>query len=99
MTSMRATGRCPACNGRRLLHFKRIKDVAHNGTVDMSLQKDYSVWWGVKLSAGTLEAFACRACKLVEWHAVTLDDVVPDGADVVELEGAGDDVPPSDPYR
>jgi hypothetical protein len=99
MVSMRATGRCPACDGRRLLHFRRIKDVTKGGTLDLSLQKDYSVWWGVRLTAGALEAYACRSCKLVEWHAVTLDDVKPDGADVVELVDADESVPPGEPYR
>lgn len=98
MTSMRATGRCPACSGQRVLHFRKIKDVAHGGVHDLSLQKDYSPWWGVKLVAGALEAYACRTCKLVEWHAVTLDDVKPDGEDVVELI-IDDVVPPAEPYR
>src|SRR5262249_52010297 len=53
--SMRHTHRCPSCNGGKLLHFRRVQDVAHNGMVDLALQKNYSMWWGLKLSAGVLE--------------------------------------------
>lgn len=98
MSSMRATHSCPACGGRTLLRFTTIKDVGHGATHELSLQKDYSAWWGLKSSGGMLEAFACRTCKLVEWHAVSLDDVVPDGVEVIELSGS-DESPPSEPYR
>lgn len=97
--SMRSTGRCPSCDGRRLLHFNRIKDVAHGSALDLSLQKDYSAWWGVKLTAGVLEAYACKACKLVEWSAVSLDDVQADGKDVLEIVGPEDTDPETGPYR
>lgn len=46
-----------------------------------------------------LEAYACRNCRLVEWHASTLDDVVADGQEAIELV-ALDDAPVADaPYR
>ena len=99
MRSMRVTHRCPACNGGRLIHFRNIKDVAHGGTHSLSLQKEYSSWWGLKLTAGTLEAFACRGCRLVEWHAVTLDDIKPDGEDIVEIVAAAESEPDVGPYR
>jgi hypothetical protein len=95
---MRDTHRCPTCGGTRVLHFRRIGEVAGDRMIDFALQKDYSAFWGMKLSAGVLEAFACRACRLVEWHAISLDDVVPDGEQVVELP-AEPPVPPASPYR
>jgi hypothetical protein len=97
--SMRVTHRCPACNGGRLLHFRTIKDVTHGAVMNLSLQKDYSAWWGVKLSAGTLEAYACCGCRLVEWSAVTLDDIKPDGTDVVEITAPAEREPDTGPYR
>ncbi len=99
--SMRATGRCPSCDGRRLLHFKRIKDVSGDGgTVHLSLQKDDSSFWAiVGTDTGKLEAFVCRACKLVEWNAISLDDVKVTGTDVVEVEGPEDVDPANGPYR
>jgi hypothetical protein len=98
--AMRETYRCSACSGTKILHFARIKDMAHNGMVDLALQKQYSTWWGMKLSAGALEAFVCRNCRLVEWHAISLDDVQADGQEVIELDGSALEQPmdPS-PYR
>ena len=98
--SMRDTHRCPACGGGQLLHFRRIKDVAQNGIVDFALAKQWDVWRWRSLHdvGGVLEAFACRACRLVEWHAISLDDVKPDGEDVVELT-AEDPAPGDGPYR
>lgn len=97
--SMRSTGRCPSCGGGRLLHFRAVKDVGHGHLHDLSLQKDYSKWLGLKDSNGPLEVFACRGCRLVEWSAATLDDVVPDGQTVVELVAAEDPDPNEGPYR
>jgi len=97
--SMRETHRCPACGGGRVLRFREIKDLAHAGTVDLSLQKEYSSWWGLRRSSGHLEAYACRACRLVEWHAATLDDIEVDGEIVVELVAEDAPVPETAPYR
>src|SRR4249919_3296077 len=97
--SMRQTHRCPVCGGGRLLHFRRIHEMAHGGMIDLALQKQFSTWWGIQLSAAVLEAFACRNCRLVEWHAITLDDVKPDGTTVVELEAADDAPIDPTPYR
>src|SRR5688572_27549887 len=74
INSMRSTGRCPSCDGRRLLHFKRVKEAAGDtGTVNLSLQKDDSSFWSIiGIDTGVLEAFACKACRLVEWNAISL---------------------------
>lgn len=97
--SMRDTLQCPVCGTTRILHFTRIKDLGHNEMVDLALQKQYSLWWGVKLSAAALEAFACRGCRLVEWHAISVDDVQPDGNEVVELDGTQRGAMVPGPYR
>jgi len=41
--SMRETFTCPMCGNTKILHFTRIKDLAHNGMVDLALQKQFSV--------------------------------------------------------
>lgn len=101
--SMRATGRCPSCNGRHLLHVKRLTDVSGDGqNVNLSLQKDRSGFWGALGSitdTGVLEAYVCKACRLVELGASTLDDVKITGTDVVELVGPEDEDPAVGPYR
>jgi hypothetical protein len=99
--SMRMTGRCPSCDGGRLLHVKRLKETVGDGTtVDFSLQKHApSFWTMVGKPTGVLEAFACRECRLVEWNAVSLDDVKIDGKDVVELETTDAGSADSAPYR
>ncbi len=86
------------CGGRRILHFRKIQEMTHGGMVDLSLQKEYSTWWGMKHSAGALEAYACRNCRFIEWHAISLDDVTPDGKEVVEIESAERPMDPA-PYR
>jgi hypothetical protein len=98
--SMRETYRCSACGGTKVLHFAHVKDLAHNGMIDLALQKEFSSFWGLKSSGGALEAFVCRNCRLVEWHAISLDDVRPDGTEVIELDGSAGE-PPIDPtpYR
>src|SRR5215471_11539425 len=80
--TMRDTHRCPACGGTPVLRFKHIKDVGYGELFDLSLQKKQTFW---RMSgSGALEVYACRACRLVEWHASSLDDVVLDD-NVTEL--------------
>ncbi|MBA3842546.1 MAG: hypothetical protein H0X39_07985, partial [Actinobacteria bacterium] len=97
---MRETYRCSACGGTKILHFAHIKDMAHDGMVDLALQKEVSMWSGLKHSAGALEAYVCRSCRLVEWHAISLVGVTTDGTEVIELDGTpDDDVRDPVPYR
>jgi hypothetical protein len=99
--SMRQTHRCPACGGTKLLHFRSIKELGHMGLVDLVLQKEYSPWRGrLKTTAGAVEAFACRNCRLIEWGAISLDDIVLDDKEVVEIDGDAEQ-PPAEPgpYR
>jgi hypothetical protein len=81
--TMRDTHRCPACGGTPVLRFQRVKDVGYGELHDLSLHKERSFWRNV-VTGGVLEAYACRACRLVEWHASSLDDVEL-GEDVTEL--------------
>ncbi|MBL9019213.1 MAG: hypothetical protein JNL83_33800 [Myxococcales bacterium] len=97
---MRQTHRCSACGGTRLFHIKTVSDMHHAATVPLSLQKEISAWWGLRKSLGVLEAFVCRFCMLVEWHASSLDGITADGSTVLEVEGTPDaDTPESGPYR
>jgi hypothetical protein len=96
--SMHQTHQCPVCGGTRLLHFRKIQEMTHGGMVDLSLQKEFSTWWGIKHAAGALEAYACRNCRLIEWHAVSLDAVKADGNAVVEIESGERPMDPA-PYR
>jgi hypothetical protein len=98
MRSMRASHRCPACGGRQLLRCRGIQDSTPAGPIYLSLQKVFS-WGRIRHSGGVLEVYACKTCRLVEWHAATLDDVKPDGNDVIELVGTDEAAPPTTPYR
>ena len=54
-------------------------------------------WTGATPRA-PLEAFACRACKLVELHAIDFDRIVIDGERIVAIEPEPD-APSGGPYR
>jgi len=84
ITSMRMTGCCPSCRGRRLLHFKWLRDSSGQKAAKMSLAMDEPTVIGSFIGKGTgvLEAFACMSCRLVELGAITLDDVNIDGDNV-----------------
>jgi hypothetical protein len=101
LATMARTLRCPGCGGTRLLHFRRIADNAGSvGAVQMAVQQIVSKWTGtVAASHGIVEAFGCRGCRLIEWHAVTFDDVVVDNNMVVEIDGSQPPPPPNGPFR
>src|SRR5450432_2835889 len=63
--SMKQTRRCPACGGGRILYFRRIKERSRYALVDLALQYQLD-GSRFKLIAGVMEAYACRACRLVE---------------------------------
>jgi hypothetical protein len=96
--TMRQTHRCPACGHGRVLQFRVIPDVGPNQLHLLTLQKQRSVWFGVQSEAAPLEAFVCKACRLVEWHVTSLDGVEVDGSNIVELI-AEEPPPSSEPYR
>jgi hypothetical protein len=99
---MARSHRCPACAGTKLIRFCRVQEASsRQETIEFSLQKHHSIWSGVQASGARLEAYACRSCMLVEWHAATLADVVVDGVEVMEVDGGAtaDPLPSSAPYR
>jgi hypothetical protein len=93
--SMRDTQRCPACGGGALIHFRRIEEATQpygNNHIEFGLGRRIS--WNNTKARAPLEAFACRACGLVEWHALNVDDVTADET-IVFIEPA----PGSGPFR
>lgn len=95
--TMRQTLTCPSCGGRRILHFRYINESNALGLTPLSLTTQYSGWRGV-LPGDPLEAFICKQCGLLEWHASGLENIEPDGEQVVELVH-DEDAPPTPPYR
>ncbi|HEY5952706.1 MAG TPA: hypothetical protein VIV40_44710 [Kofleriaceae bacterium] len=97
--TMRDTHQCASCGGKRILHFRRINESGGRaGLIALSLNTTYKRWLGTHQEGDPLEAYVCRACGLLEWHATGLDAVKPDGVNIVEI---GDEPTPSntEPYR
>jgi len=95
--SMAQLQRCPACGGP-LFHFTNVRERGHHGSLtDFTLHKRDSFWSTKDLAP--LEAYACRSCGLVEWHARELAAVEP-AADARPIDPPADATPPSDgPFR
>ncbi|HEY5927122.1 MAG TPA: hypothetical protein VIV11_35785 [Kofleriaceae bacterium] len=96
--TMRLTHVCPSCGGKRVLQFRRVNEVGDSGVVPLSLNTKYRMWSGVH-EGDPLEAYVCRACGLVEWHAPAVDKLVPDGTTIIELTDPEPAPPERDPYR
>ena len=94
--SMRDSRRCPACGGDRLLHIPEARELTEGGASPLSVVHQ-DRWWGHK-PRGPIEYFVCRACLLVEEHAVNLDGIEPDGKAVIAID-PDPDRPPDGPYR
>src|SRR5688572_2430098 len=82
--TMRQTFQCPSCGGKRVLHFRRVNESGVKGLTPLSLNTQYSIWWGAK-EGDPLEVYVCRACGLLEWHASNLHGLKPDGNNIIEL--------------
>lgn len=95
--TMRQTHRCPACGHGKVLHFQSVPDENTELGI-LSLQKVVH-FFSARGRPGALEAFVCRNCRIVEWHAVTLDDVSLDRTNVDELSVEDAPEPPDEPYR
>ncbi len=96
--SMRDSRRCPACGSGALLHVRRAKEAGDsNGLTDFSLAHGHT-FWGTLQHKGTLEAFACRGCGIVEWRVIDVTEIIADGTNIVEIEPEGDP-PASGPFR
>ena len=87
--AMRDARRCPACDSGSLLHIRRLEEV---------MRLHHAVTWAGAASHAPLEVFVCRTCRLVEWHAIELVGIEPDGETIVEIEPE-DDPPTEGPYR
>jgi hypothetical protein len=95
--SIRDSRRCPACAGGAIFHVRRVRELAHiNKPTEMALVQEPS-FWGPK-QHGPLEAYACRTCGLVEWHAVDFEGVTPDGENVIAIDPEPD-APKLGPFR
>jgi hypothetical protein len=91
MHTMARAHRCPGCGGRKLLRFGNLQTSGYRGRLSpFRLQQGREFL--SRMSAGSVEAYACRACRLVEWYVTSFDDVVVDGKDVIAIE-APDDPP------
>ncbi|MEO6777042.1 MAG: hypothetical protein ABI467_29185 [Kofleriaceae bacterium] len=98
-SSMAQTRRCPACGSGSLFHFTQVHEHQQGHTLpDLALHHKKRRF--VIDVIAPLEAFACRTCGLVEWHARALDKVVADGNEVISIS-TPDDMPPpaSGPFR
>ena len=94
--SMRRTGRCPACDGGRIIHVAKPTELAHAGIAPQAVHHTTG-FWGTRFY-GPIEHFICRSCKLIESHAIDLEGLEPDGKQIFALELP--DKPESDgPYR
>src|SRR6185503_19942967 len=95
--SMAQLQHCPACGGA-LFHFTNVRERGHHGSLTaFTLHKQLS-FWSAKDRA-PLEAYACRSCGLVEWHAKELAAVEP-AMDAIAIDLPADARPPSDgPFR
>ena len=95
--SMAQLQRCPACGGP-LWHFPNIRERGHHGSLTPFTLHKKATFWSAKDRA-PVEAYACRTCGLVEWHAKELAEVEP-AADALAIDPPADPPPPSDgPFR
>jgi hypothetical protein len=99
-TTMKRSRRC-SCGGETIYHFTRVYEVANEDRLhELSLYKreQQGVFAPVKTRA-PLEAYACKACGLVEWHAINLEGVVVDGKTVIKYEPIRKPNADDGPYR
>ena len=91
--SMRATLRCPSCNGRSILHAKWLQDRTDSGAVPLSIDKQGLF---IPKPVAPFECHICTKCGLVEWHVRNVDDLdlQDDRFELLEV-----DDPNTGPYR
>lgn len=85
MRAMRDTRRCPACGGGALLHFRNVRETVDGGDL-AALGLTHEEGWLSYKPRAPLEAFACRACNLVEWHVIEFENVVSDGETIIAID-------------
>jgi hypothetical protein len=95
--SMSKTLTCPSCGGGSILGIKEVKEHTHGGLVPLALGNKAG-FWSSKPGA-PLQAYICRACLLVEWHISSIENLTPDGDNVVDLTRPEEPLPQGAPYR
>lgn len=95
--SMRQTLTCPCCGGGRILGVKQVKEYTHGGLTPLALGNKTT--WFADGSGDPLQAYVCRGCRYVEWHVASLDKLVPDGENVIEMVRPEQPLPQDAPYR
>jgi hypothetical protein len=94
-STLRASGRCPACGGDQAIFVPQVLEESHGGPTPLSIARK-RVWWGTKAVA-PLEAYACASCGFVEWYVTTFEGIEIDG-ELVKDAGAARP-PDGGPYR
>lgn len=92
--TMRGQLRCPACGCRRIAHALSVLDRADSGgRKEMALFQP-SMWWSK--THGTLEAYVCTKCGVVEWWVKDPGSLEPHEEFLQILDG---ETPDQGPFR
>lgn len=96
--SMSKTLTCPCCGGGSFIGLREIKEHTHGGLVPLAIGNKATFW--TSKQGAPLQAYICKACKLVEFHVALIEQLVPDGKMIIEIERPADPDPaPDAPYR
>ncbi len=91
--TMRAQGRCRACDGDVILRADKMLDRSHLGIpAPMAIAQTDN--WTPK-PIGLIEAYICAGCGLIEWYVKDPGTIPVDGERISRLPGR----PPGAPYR
>jgi hypothetical protein len=96
--SMRDSKRCPACGEGSLVHVRHAQSPTASGVAEKGLTYSWSRWSGATKVYGTMEALACRACGLVEYHVIDWAGIHADGEQIVAIVPDGEP-PTGGPFR
>jgi hypothetical protein len=96
--SMSKTFTCPCCGHGSILGIREIREHTHGGLVPLAVGNKAG-FWSSKPGA-PLQAYICKACRYVEWHVASIENLVVDGENVLELKRPEEPPAPQDaPYR
>lgn len=91
--TMRVELRCPACEGRRILHAREIVD--RTDSAKQQLAVTATGFWATK-PVGKFECYICARCGHTEWHVPHPEEIAIDGDKIALLEA---EAPSKGPYR
>jgi hypothetical protein len=95
--SMRNTLTCPCCGGGRIIGVAEILESKQGGLVPLAIGNEPGFW---RAKRGVpLQAYICRSCLYVEWHIASLEQLVPDGKTIIEMNRPDEQSPHDTPYR